>query len=539
MDHKDDAKSQVYDLVLKNDDKEASQSTESQQNLLQKIVGLLGVPGFILNIFGPQILKQARRYPRLFSFLAPLVVLFSGAATFTYLVWPLFNAIVGDWLPFAKLKSDDPLYEYLCRWVHYRRQPLRQLEFEASSAGYKRRQGKDRLWWPQDHVGTKDICYEKAGKRYFWYKGTLFILEIAASQRRHFWDVGQDVKLKAIAFSHAPIKDVLNQAWVTYQREEGSRTTKIWHYCEDCWMHLAYKDVRPLDTVDMVEDEKANLVHDLKTYLSDDTQTWYRRRGIPYRRGYLFHGPPGTGKTSLSMAIAGHFNLDMYVLSLANPKLSDTMLASLMTQINTPAVLLLEDVDSAGLTREISVTVTDKPPVPEDSEDEDDMEMDKLGRLTERVAKCNVTLSGVLNALDGAASPEGHILIMSTNAPEALDPALARAGRIDYRVEFNNANHETAKNIFKRMIGEQEGIDLTQKADEFASQIPEGVLSPAELQGYLLNHIGDVNAAMKGLRRWVKRTLKDKEEEEKKLSEEKAKAKNDAKNDEKKEESKT
>ena len=219
------------------------------------------------------------------------------------------------------------------------------------------------------------------------------------------------------------------------------------------------------------------------------------------------------------MAIAGYFNLDMYVLSLKNPKLNDSALASLMTQIDTPAVLLLEDIDSAGLTREMSGTITEKPTAM--ASEEDDPPPDKLGRVTERTEKCNVTLSGVLNALDGAASPEGHILIMSTNAPESLDPALARAGRVDYKVAFKNATYATSKNIFLRMVGDK-GVETEKRAEEFANKIPDDRISLAELQGFLLNYIGDVDAAMQSLDDWIRKTIEEKDEADKKKLEEKS-----------------
>ncbi|KAK5076656.1 hypothetical protein LTR64_005866 [Lithohypha guttulata] len=496
---------------------EKDPSTSTTTNIAQKVIGLLGVPGFIINTFGPQILTQARRNPRLFRIITPLIIAFSAAAALTHLIWPLFNSIIGEWLPFAQLKSDDPLYDYLCRWVHFRKDPLRHLQVDAQSAAYRRQQVNDKLWWPEDHAGAKDICFEKSGKRFFWFERTLFILEaISWSGRRSYYNDSKDVKLKAFSFSHRPIKAVLQEAWNTYQNEEGSRTTRIWHCPEDDWDVLAHKQTRPLDTVDVDDMEKTKLVKDLKKYLSDETKEWYARRGIPYRRGYLFHGPPGTGKTSLSMAIAGHFNIDLYVLSLANPRLSDGMLTNLMTSVDEPCVVLLEDIDSAGLSREVSSTMIDKPkPPPPPRNDDDDKDYDKMGRIGERVdVRYNITLSGVLNALDGAASPEGHVLIMSTNHPEALDPALARAGRVDYKVEFKNATFETAKNIFKRMVGD-ETQDLEELATIFAKQIPNGKFSPAELQGYLLNYIGDVDGAMTDLDSWLKKSLEEKANREK------------------------
>ena len=48
---------------------------------------------------------------------------------------------------------------------------------------------------------------------------------------------------------------------------------------------------------------------------------WYGDRGIPYRRGYLIHGTPGSGKTSLITAMAGELRLNICILNLSNPSL--------------------------------------------------------------------------------------------------------------------------------------------------------------------------------------------------------------------------
>jgi len=214
--------------------------------------------------------------------------------------------------------------------------------------------------------------------------------------------------------------------------------------------------------------------------------------------------------------------------------LTDSDLISLMNQLPARSLLLLEDIDTAGLSRKKSISNPKSrrrprlPPGvvgPSTTKDEDEDE--------DTTDRSRVSLSGLLNAIDGVAAPEGHILIMTTNKPHDLDDALVRAGRISVRVGFRNASKAQAEQIFVRMYVDlpstpdtsvadiktksMASIDLPNLAKDFASRVPDYEYSPADLQDYLLVHKKDPAAAVDGVQRW----MDDLREERKKREDEK------------------
>lgn len=93
-----------------------------------------------------------------------------------------------------------------------------------------------------------------------------------------------------------------------------------------------------------------------------------------------------------------------------------------------------------------------------------------------------VTLSGLLNSIDGVASAEERILFMTTNHIEHLDPALIRPGRVDVKHYFGNCTSEMAERLFRRFY-ENVTDDLTRQFVEIVTK--SGEASPAQIQGHL------------------------------------------------------
>lgn len=172
------------------------------------------------------------------------------------------------------------------------------------------------------------------------------------------------------------------------------------------WHRLRFVPRRSIDSVFLPDGQMDRLIADMERFLASRDE--YERIGLPWHRGYLLHGPAGTGKTSVAKALATHFNMDMWYLPLGDIP-SDTSLINMIAEVRSGGMLLLEDVDvfDAAASRDEKKSGTTIDVIP------------------------TASLSGVLNALDGAATPEGLITVMTTNHLAALDPALIRPGRAD------------------------------------------------------------------------------------------------------------
>ena len=329
------------------------------------------------------------------------------------------------------------------------------------------------------------------------------------------------LSISCIGRNPTRIKNIIEEANRRYGERTKSKTSiyrpRSSHrsmYMNDMrWVPCTAKPQRPLSSVILDERQKDSFVSDVQGYMRPSTIRWYSDRGIPYRRGYLFYGPPGTGKTSLCVAVAGHLGLSVYLLNLNSNNVDDDSLEILFDLLPKRCVILLEDVDTATVAR-----TRDNGNAVVDSETGESAPADK-----------RVSLSSLLNVIDGVAANEGRILIMTTNYVEKLDPALKRPGRIDMCVKFGYCDKDALRNLFDSMyrdVGHGNGkddsysdIDSSENpvadekkdhkrmveiaADEFASLVPEGETTPASVQGYLLRYKNDPKAAVEGVREWV------------------------------------
>ncbi|KAI5860604.1 mitochondrial chaperone BCS1 [Durotheca rogersii] len=350
---------------------------------------------------------------------------------------------------------------------------------------------------------------------WFWHGGSLFIINRSlesfhASMTDPTYDGigGEELTIGCLGRSTEPIKRLI-QSCQEYADRQAQYFVII--YARDrygmSWQPKSRKPIRRLETVHFDDRLKHKLLADIRNYLDPKTRRLYQGRSMPYRRGYLFYGPPGTGKSSLSTALAGEFGLDLYEVKIPSVA-TDQDLEQMFQEIPPQCIVLLEDIDAVWMDRESAL-------------------QEQHGE-----ARSSCTLSGLLNVLDGVGSQEGRIVIMTTNMPDRLDPALVRPGRVDMKIALGNISQRSAAQMFLRMftpdiieaplllsLGEESG-DTTEKKDadmepeqlrklaaEFAAQIPENTFTPSQLQGFFQLHLDSPLQAASSISTWVEREL--------------------------------
>jgi len=218
------------------------------------------------------------------------------------------------------------------------------------------------------------------------------------------------------------------------------------------WRPFGFPRIRrPLSSVILHGTIAEDTLADVKEFL--DSAAWYVDRGIPYRRGYLLYGAPGSGKTSFITALAGELRYNICTLNLNEHGLTDDRLQHAVAHMPPMSVLLLEDVDAAFDQRE-----------------------------GDRQKLSHVTFSGLLNTLDGVTAGEERLVFMTTNHRDRLDPALIRPGRVDVMLELGNASEAQCASMYAKFYPGA----ATEDAAKFAAVLSGSEVSMAALQGFFL-----------------------------------------------------
>jgi mitochondrial chaperone BCS1 len=306
------------------------------------------------------------------------------------------------------------------------------------------------------------------GRHWFWHAGRPFVVYVYRTdekkrfaERRTEW-----LTFVTLGRQQSFVKEFVH-AIVKCHEQRVALVSSLYVREDDYWSRVRSYTPRLLDSVILRAGEKEHLVQDIEKFKASKAR--YAQLGVPYHRGYLLYGPPGTGKTSLVSALAAKFGMSVYVVNLT--EFNDKSLMRATNDVPANSVILFEDIDcmkTGNARRGIEEAAGKR--LPGGGENGADA-----------IPQLNVTLSGLLNVLDGFHAPEDVLFVMTTNRIETLDPALLRPGRIDYRLFLGTAEASQKIELYRRFFPQA----ALEEAEAFVESHYTAA-TMAEFQGLLL-----------------------------------------------------
>ncbi|WVW82092.1 hypothetical protein I302_104097 [Kwoniella bestiolae CBS 10118] len=327
-----------------------------------------------------------------------------------------------------EIPSKDRSYPWFLEWMAA--QSASQAGKGKRPMGFRSHELAVETSYKQHENGSSEAVFNLVpgpGTHYFKYQGTWFQVKRERDAKLmdlHSGSPWETLTLTTLSAYRHLFSSLLTEARALAEASTEGKTVVYTAWGVEWRPFGKPRSRREMGSVVLAEGVSEKIESDLRSFLGRGK--WYAERGIPYRRGYLLHGPPGSGKTSFIQALAGSLHYNICLLNLAERGLTDDKLNHLLGLVPERSFILLEDVDSA---------------------------FSRRVQTSEDGYKSSVTFSGLLNALDGVASSEERIIFMTTNHYERLDPALIRPGRVDIHELLDDAAGEQAKRLFIKFYG--------------------------------------------------------------------------------------
>lgn len=264
---------------------------------------------------------------------------------------------------------------------------------------------------------SSDVIQPGFSINFFIWKGRLFWY-----RREPLVSTGTNLEKENLIIStygrsHRPFYDLVEAAFPP----ETNTEIKSYRFSPNQgWVLKSTVPKRQIETVIIASSTKERIMSSMERFMA--SEDWYLSRGISYKETYLLHGPTGTGKTSLIKALISHFDLPVYEIDLS--QMSNNLLMEALSSLPKRSACIIEDFDGVDAINRRSHLET------HDGEDKEGTSKEKS--LAELFSGSGLlTLSGVLNALDGFNSLHGCMIFLTTNTVDRIDPAMLRKGRMD------------------------------------------------------------------------------------------------------------
>ncbi|KAG0798240.1 hypothetical protein G6F57_006043 [Rhizopus arrhizus] len=344
-----------------------------------------------------------------------------------------------------EIPSKDKSYQWFLHWMS-QQAPKRQVQQLAVETSYKQHDNGS--------VSTKFGFVPGPGNHFFKWRNIWMQVQRQRDGKMMDLSTGspwETITITTLSRDRYIFEELLQEAQEMALKKQEGKTVIYTSYGPEWRPFGMPRRRRLLDSVILDTGIKERIVNDVKAFIMNGK--WYNERGIPYRRGYMLYGPPGSGKSSFIQALAGELEYNICILNLSERGLTDDRLNHLLSNVPERSIMLLEDIDAAFTKR----TQTDN-----------------------QGYQSMITFSGLLNALDGVASAEERIIFLTTNHVEKLDPALIRPGRVDLKEYLGNASDYQIRKMFLRFYDDEK------LADRFVEKLKGKKVSTASLQGHFV-----------------------------------------------------
>ncbi|KAJ6368136.1 hypothetical protein OIU77_021464 [Salix suchowensis] len=355
---------------------------------------------------------------------------------------------------------------------------------------------------------------------------------VPKTQPISFHPVAEERRQYRLTF-HKRDREVITEKYIEHVLKEGkaiavknrqrklftNNSSENWYGWKSTkWSHVLFEHPATFDSLAMETKMKEGIKKDLTRFSKG--KDYYAKIGKAWKRGYLLYGPPGTGKSTMISAMANFLDYDIYDLELTTVK-DNSELRKLLIETTGKSIIVIEDIDcSLDLTGQRKKT-KEKDGDDDDDDDKSDKEKDPISKKKFEAEKENknrskVTLSGLLNFIDGIWSACGgeRIIVFTTNYVDRLDPALIRTGRMDKHIELSYCCFEAFQVLAKNYL-ELKSHELFGKIEEL---LGETKMSPADVAENLMPK-SDEEDEEDCLKRLIKALETTKEEARKKAEE--------------------
>lgn len=258
------------------------------------------------------------------------------------------------------------------------------------------------------------------GSHFFFYRGRpVWMYRRRLEQTGNSYQVNYEISLTMLGRRRDLILAMIDE----FRYRPDPSDISIYTYGTDGWVRMGNVSRRRIETVITGNGVKEELVQAIDRFRTN--REWYFERGVAYKLTIMLTGVPGTGKTSLIKALASHYNMNIAILNLS--EMDDNSLKKALANAPENTIIAMEDFDSCEAVWARSHVMTMPSLIPKPSETTGDAP-EKSGATA--LFK-QLTLSGVLQALDGLVPLDNRLLFLTTNNPGILDPAVTRRGRVN------------------------------------------------------------------------------------------------------------